>query len=124
MTQEEKIRVQELRLEGKGYRAIAQETGIPVTTVASFCRNLKTEPFDVCPQCGTRLTHTPKHKKKRFCSDKCRTLWWNTHLDLVNRQAYYKSVCKHCGKEFVSYGNDHRKFCSRKCVDAFRRQHG
>lgn len=122
MKREEKIKVQELRREGKGYRTIAAETGIPVSTIAAFCRTHENDCFDVCPQCGAKLVHTPKHKKKKFCSDKCRTLWWNSHLDQVNRQAYYKSVCKFCGKEFMSYGNDHRIFCSRKCVDEYRRQ--
>ena len=123
MTREEKNKVQELRHEGKSCNAIAKSLGISPSTVIVFCRNHdENETFDVCPQCGADLVHTPKHKKKKFCSDKCRTMWWNSHLDQVNRQAYYKAVCKFCGKEIWSYGNNHRSFCSRKCSDEYRRQ--
>lgn len=124
MTRDEKIKIQELRQTGLGYRTIARETGLPLSTVATFCRNHNEDTFDVCPQCGAKLVHTPKHKKKRFCTDKCRILWWNSHLDQVNRQAYYTAVCKNCGKEFTSYGNDHRVFCSKKCADENRKQGG
>lgn len=116
MTREEKIKAQALRAAGKGYSAIAREMGLSVSTVTSFCKKHMNDTFDVCPQCGVRLKHVPKHKKKKFCSDKCRMLWWNAHLDQVNRQTYYPAVCNHCGKEFLAYGNDHRKFCSRECT--------
>lgn len=124
MTREEKIRVQAMRRDGMGYRAIARVTGISASTIATFCHAHENDCFDVCPQCGARLIHLPKHKKKKFCSDKCRMLWWNSHLDRVNRKAYYTFVCKYCGKEFVSYGNDHRIFCSRECADDYRRKRG
>ena len=123
MTREEKNRIQELRRDGISCNAIAKSMGIAPSTVITFCRNHdENETFDVCPQCGAKLIHTPKHKKKKFCSVKCRTLWWNSHLDQVNRQAYYKAVCKCCGKEFWSYGNNHRIFCSRRCSDEYRWQ--
>ena len=118
---EDKIRIMELKKAGNGYRKISIETGIPVSTIASFCKGKSCE-IEICPQCGAPVEQNPYRKKKRFCSDKCRTLWWNSHLDQVNRQAYYKAMCQYCGKEFFAYGNDHRKYCSRECSDKQRRE--
>lgn len=121
MTENEKNRVLEMHNAGMGYKAISKETGISVSTIASFCKKPVRESGDTCLQCGAKLVQTPNKKKKKFCSDRCRTLWWNSHLDRVNRQAYYTAVCQHCGKEFISYGNDHRKYCSRECYTEHRR---
>ena len=122
MTQEEKIRVQQLRREGKSYGAIAGETGIPYGTIATFLQNHADDTFDTCLQCGVKLVQVPKQKKKKFCCPKCRTVWWNSHMDLVNRQAFYRFKCKYCGKEFWSYGKKERMYCSRPCADAARRK--
>lgn len=119
MTNEEKARVLALRESGLGYKAISNETGISHTTIAYFLKTVK-EAADICRQCGARLDHTPHRKRKKFCSDKCRMLWWNSHPDEVNRAAYYTAVCRCCGKEFMAYGNDHRTFCSRTCYQKFR----
>ena len=122
MTKEEKQRVLQMRSEGMGYKAISRETGISTATIASFCRKSDPEPAETCLQCGAKLIHTPHRKKKKFCSDRCRMLWWHSHPDRINKQAYYHLKCQHCGKEFISYGNDHRKYCSRKCYAEHRRK--
>ncbi len=57
---------------------------------------------------------------QKFCSDKCRMAWWKAHPDQLNRKAIYHMVCAHCGQPFDSYGNSHRKYCSRACYDAVR----
>ena len=122
MTKEEKRRVLELCAAGAGYRTISEMTGISKSTVAYFLKNRSEEPAQACLQCGAKLEHTPHRKKRKFCSDKCRMLWWNSHQGEVNRQAYYTFTCQECGKEFISYGNDHRKYCSRKCYSDHRRR--
>lgn len=122
MTREEKIRVQQLRSEGKKYREIASETGIAISTITSFCLKHLNDAYGTCLQCGAKLVQTPKKKKKKFCSDRCRMLWWNSHQDQVNRQTFFKGICKHCGREFYSYGSKQRLFCSRVCTDAFRKE--
>ena len=123
MTNDEKILIQKMRAGGKGYKAIANELKVSVSTVASFCKSHDADAsFEACPQCGARLINTPHRKKKKFCSDKCRMLWWNSHQDEINRQAYYRFVCPNCGKEFISYGNEHRKYCSLQCVAESRRK--
>ena len=37
-------------------------------------------------------------------------------------KAYYTLTCRYCGKQFESYGNSHRVFCSRDCYLQFRRK--
>ena len=68
-----------------------------------------------CRNCGVPLTQIPKHKKKKFCCDKCRNDWWNSHQDEVDRRAIYHYTCPTCGEDFDVYGNGHRKYCSHEC---------
>ena len=115
--------IDQLRYQGLGYRRIAAMLGMPEGTVKSYCRR---HPFDikqkVCFECGTPIQNTPHKREKKFCSDKCRQKWWNSHLDLVKRKAIYHLTCEHCGCVFESYGNDHRRFCSRTCYANYRRK--
>ena len=74
-----------------------------------------------CPQCGKTVIQRTGHKK-RFCSDRCRMAYWNSHQDQILRRAYYALSCKNCGKEFQSYGNAHRKFCCRSCYEIYRKR--
>ena len=75
MTKEQKNKIRKLREKGFGYKLIAKELGISANSVKSFCR--RNELFEPngqttsahCEQCGKELVHTPKKKKKRFCSD-------------------------------------------------------
>lgn len=74
-----------------------------------------------CPQCGKPVTQRSGHKKK-FCSDRCRMEYWNSHQDQVLRKAYYTLVCKNCGRTFRCYSNAHRKFCCRSCYEDYRKR--
>lgn len=76
----------------------------------------------LCRNCLKQLEQTPHRRKRYFCSDACRMAWWNAHPEKVNRKAYYKLVCKNCGEEFESYGNNRRTFCSRLCYTQYRRK--
>ena len=121
MTDEDRMRIVELRKEENGYKRIAQLLGLSENTVKSFCRRrqlLKETPEDkkdTCPCCGQVLVQIPGRKPKKFCSDKCRTKWWNSHLDQVERKANYSYVCPVCKKNFTVYGNANRKYCSHEC---------
>lgn len=119
MTSEEKKRIEHLQSHGLGYKRIASMLGLSVNGVKSFCRRHPAKPQreGVCPVCGADLVQIPHRKPKKFCSDKCRMAWWNSHQELVNRKAIYHLVCAHCGKSFDSYGNKNRKYCSRRCYD-------
>ena len=115
--------IRNLALKGLGYKRIADMLNLSPDTVKSHLRRHPvTEGSSVCLQCGKPIEQRPNRKEKKYCSDKCRMAYWNTHQDEVNKQAYYTLVCKHCGKEFVSYGNKNRKYCSRTCYGEARKK--
>lgn len=123
--QKEQIRI--LRLQGTGYSKIAQSLGLSENTVKSFCKrnNLggvaaailqkDTEGQTFCKNCGNSLVQKQGSKPKKFCCSECRTSWWNSHLDSVNKKAVYSLVCIECGKTFESYGNKNRRYCCHPC---------
>ena len=112
-----------LALKGYGYKRIATVLEISPNTVKSHLRRHPvTESRSVCLNCGKPVEQNPGRKEKKFCSDKCRMTWWNSHQDQVNKQAYYTLNCQYCGKEFASYGNKNRKYCYRECYAAARRK--
>ena len=123
MTEEQKQQIISLREQGLGYMKVAQQTGISLNTVKSFCRRnivvlSKPKAFatkGICEQCGKPVTQIEGRKLKRFCSDKCRNKWWRSNPDKVNRIAMYKYQCPNCGKEFEVYGNKNRKYCCHEC---------
>ena len=131
MTNEQKHSVYKLRAEGFGYKKIASILQLPESTVKSHIRRspsvgsgpIHSAPTDVdspvsavfCPQCGEPVPRTPGRKKRRFCSDRCRQLWWNGHLDTVSRKAFYHYICPVCGKSYSAYGKKNRKYCSHIC---------
>ena len=120
MTEAEKLKIDGLSSAGLGYRKISVATGLPENTVKSYLsRRGKAVPKEAegnrCLRCGKDVRQRPGRKKKKFCCDKCRNEWWNSHLKLVKRKAVYSFTCPVCGLEFASYGNNHRKYCSREC---------
>ena len=124
MTDNEKAEIARLRAAGQGYGRIAQALGISVNTIKSFCRRsisseVQHQPvtgdMSSCENCGKEIVQAPKQKKKRFCCDKCRNLWWNSHLELVRRKAVYEVRCCHCQRVFSVYGDKARKYCSHAC---------
>ncbi len=126
MTKKEKECVRFLRGEGYGYLAIATRLGISLNTVKSFCRRnglggIAEKPDrQTCRQCGKPLAQEPKRPARKYCSEACRRIWWKEHSHLVNKKAFYSLTCAHCGKEFQSYGNQKRKYCSHPCYIAAR----
>lgn len=107
---------------GMGYQWIADELALSPNTVKSHLQQHPPRRGRVlCHHCGQPVPQNPGRKEKKYCNDKCRMAYWNSHKDEVNRQAYYTLVCQHCGKEFISYGNRNRKYCDRKCYADARR---
>lgn len=108
---------------GKTGREIADTLRLSLNTVRSYIRRHPMQQAEtaLCRYCGKSVTHTKGHKAKIFCSDKCRNAWWREHPELIKREAFYTLVCYECGKEFVSYGNKDRKYCSRACYGESRR---
>ena len=134
MTDLQKSQIIALREQGYGYATIASSLGLTKNQVSAFCRrnqltgtnaavHIEDRPDpNCCRNCGKPLTQTPGRKPVKFCSDACRMAWWNAHPERVQRKAYYTLTCRHCGKQFESYGNSHRVFCSRDCYLKFRRK--
>lgn len=124
MTDQQKEQIRTMRLSGIGYVKIGETLGISDNTVRSFCRRNglgDTAKNTVsCKQCGNLIKVIPKRKPRTFCSDACRTAWWNSHPDCVHRKAVYEYICAHCGKQFTAYGNAGRKYCSHACYIAHR----
>ena len=125
MTNEQRMIVSSLRAQGMGYGAIARKVGISENTVKSFCRRnaqkAETTQLDMqnrehrCLCCGAPVIQHAGRKEKKFCSDKCRNEWWNSHLDKVDRRAIREVTCANCGRTFSVYGRAERKYCSHAC---------
>ncbi|GHT78039.1 hypothetical protein FACS1894104_0620 [Actinomycetota bacterium] len=121
MTATQKNQIKSMRMGGKSYAVIADALSISENTVKSYCRRnglggiaaAESDAQTYCHQCGTSLVQTGGAKAKRFCSDKCRTAWWNTHPEKLGSAREF--VCQTCGKAFKSYGKRERKYCSRSC---------
>ena len=125
MNVQQRQAIHRLRGEGLSYAKISALTGISENTVKSYCRRnigdgdvtaVSVSPFvNFCRQCGSPLKQSPGAKPKRFCSDKCRLTWWNAHPEAINHRVVHQIICQSCGREFTSYGNITRKYCSRTC---------
>ena len=102
ISDKQKQRIEMLRSLGYGYRKVAGKLGLNLNSVKSYCQR-------------NGLGGVAKRKKKRFCCDKCRNEWWNSHLELIKRKAYYEHTCQGCGKTFTSYGDRDRKYCCHEC---------
>ena len=142
MTSFQKENVRRMRSEGVSYAKIAASLGLSENTVKSYCKrnNIRveytltkmelpdaepeTESSDLCKNCGKPIEHKPGIKPRKFCSDQCRTAWWNSHLDQVSRKSVYHLICAACGKPFDSYGNKNRKYCTHACYikERFQKQ--
>ena len=130
MTDEQRLTITRLRSQGVGYKKIAQELALPVGTIQSFCRreNLtpqKTETvYDAhhCKQCGKPLAQKPGVKRRKFCSDECRILWWTKHPPRENAdsKSAHAKRCTGCGRTFIAFGKAERKYCSQACYFRYR----
>jgi len=126
MTTIEKEKVRYLRGEGLGYKAIAAQLEVSVNAVKGFCKRnglsgvAATNADDSCRQCGKLLIQNPKSRKRKYCSDNCRALWWSRHSYLITPKEQNKCVCVHCGCAFYSGPSKNRKYCGRPCYIAAR----
>jgi len=132
MNEYQKKKICELRIMGLGYRAISNELELSRDVVRNFCKknnlngylgkvddNIRKMMIDnsFCANCSKPIKQKKKGKVRRFCSDECRRKWWKKNADKGTRKetALYKVVCVFCEKEFISYGNKNRKYCSHEC---------
>lgn len=130
MTDQQKNQISILRGQGYGYKKIGQLMGLSVNTVKTYCKRYDlggTANYlgfhaeeKVCKCCGVPLVQIPGRKARVFCSDECRTKWWNAHPELLNHRGERQVVCGHCGQTFSVSKNSTRKYCSHNCYIADR----
>ncbi|MDD4366049.1 MAG: LuxR C-terminal-related transcriptional regulator [Eubacteriales bacterium] len=114
-----------MRSKGKTAIEIASALNLSVNTVRSYIRRHppKYTVQSYCRYCEKPVLQVSGRKVKLFCSDKCRNAWWKEHSETIKRKTYYRFTCDYCGKEFESYGNKNRKYCSRECYANSRKAH-
>ena len=116
MTNEEIRKIYELKNQGYGYKKIANELNLAVSTIKSYLLRHKDEPASsYCLYCGRKLVHTPKKKKKKYCSSECKRKYYKAHPECLSSNKRKSISCKCCNKLFISYGSSARKYCSHKC---------
>ncbi len=121
MTDKEKTTIDNVAASRTSITDISEKLHISRNTVKSYLQRKKT--VDVCLSCGAVLTHIPKKKKKKFCSDKCRMHYWNTHPNEMSHINAVVIKCEVCGKDVLSYRKKTRRFCSRECAAKGRIHH-
>ena len=81
------------------------------------------EYVDICPNCGGLFSQNARGRRKKFCSDKCRTAWNHRHPNIANwKDTSRTCICPQCGKTFIAtreYGQL-RKYCSIACSNRGR----
>lgn len=128
MNNQQKQAITQLRKQGLGYKKIAQELGLNLNSVKSYCRNnqLTTKAIspEVCRHCQGVLSQKEKQKKRVFCSDGCRTSWWNRHRHKVKSTKRVEIICLNCQHSFSAYPHEKRQFCSHECYVTYRFKRG
>lgn len=120
----DKEKIAQLQKQGLGYRRIAAILNISENTIKSYLKRHPVPTGNTCKCCGVPITNTLHKRERKFCSDRCRMLWWNTHKEQVRCKAFYSFICPQCGASFESYGNKNRTYCSRACYAEARRKDG
>ena len=123
MKPEQKRMIEELRNSGCGYKEISEQLQISINTVKPYCkrheltrmgkRNSGSVRF--CLQCGTEIKQEQHRKTKKFCSDRCRMIWWREHSSLLRTPSKQTFICPVCHEAFSAYSSTKQKYCSRLC---------
>ena len=123
MTDIQKQSIIEMRKQGAKLAEIATKVGMRESTVKSYCwrHNIKPgQPLSPkpdkshCQNCGRCIIQEPKMKPKKFCCDKCRSIWWNNNRCYFNSRIRIAN-CAYCNKRFEKVGNTPQRFCSHAC---------
>jgi DNA-binding CsgD family transcriptional regulator len=124
IAESEKSIIRKMRENRATYAAIADHLNLSPNTVKSFCQRQRIRPQvksrecpvpHFCAQCGQPVTQQNKRKQKRFCSDECRSGWWNKHRQELSKKTAVNITCAHCGNRFESYPQEQRKYCCHAC---------
>lgn len=125
MTNEQKQAICSMRESGVPVTSIAEQLGLSINTIKSFCKrnhvlsgHIRNTNTHFCLQCQTKIPQNQHRKEKKFCSDKCRQLWWTENSALIPRSSQVERICPICKKSFLSYKSKYRIYCSRACYGA------
>lgn len=118
MTPEKKLEIITLRNSGLSATSIATKLGIGVSGVKKIISSVSLEET-ICLNCG-KVIPKGRRKPKKFCSDKCRYSYYNSHQELRHKKATITLICPCCHNVFTSYGKPKRKYCSRACASKSR----
>ena len=132
MTNEQRAIILAMRERGEKYQAIAEKTGIAVGTIRSFFARynkgvvIRPVSSDICLQCHQPILCRKVKRNRTFCSDQCRSKWWNAHRENLSTASAHQTICKVCRKKIITYSG--AKYCSRACyfIDRYKggAQHG
>ena len=113
LTAEQKSRIHELKREGIGYKNIAKQLCLSVSTVKSFLLRHPIDSVSYCRCCGVQIEQKDK-RKRLFCSKKCKDKYWS--IKVIKSPEYLKEFsCLECGRSFFDHPSRIRKYCSRLC---------
>ena len=127
MTREQKTQLIQLQRQGFSSHEMADFTGLNANTIRSFFSRQGTVTIEstsrdnVCAFCHAAITNRTLKRDRRFCSDLCRSRWWNAHR--AELKTYdQERICCYCRRSFQTYGP--AKYCSRECFFLSRRKQG
>ena len=125
MDNKQKETINLLKSEGKGYRVIASEVGLPMNSVKSWCRRHPYDPKQkgLCLNCGIEIVCTPHKRQRKFCSDICSLDWWTAHPEKRLSKSSYTHTCRLCGKMFAN-NRIIASYCNRTCFAGARSKAG
>jgi endogenous inhibitor of DNA gyrase (YacG/DUF329 family) len=75
-----------------------------------------------CRNCGRVLPHSAQTRGKPFCSNHCRSTWWNNQRGDIDAypnpdRNIGRATCFYCGRVFESHSRRQR-YCSIYCQRA------
>lgn len=118
MTTEQKLKIIELRNSGLTPKVISEKLGIGESYVKKIMYGVSLNET-ICLNCG-KVMPKGSRRPKKFCSDKCRYSYNNSHQEILNKKAIRVLVCPCCHNKFTTYGKPKRKYCSRACASRSR----
>ena len=115
MTRTQKATILEMRAEGITYKTIAEQMGMSLGSVKMFVSRHHRADDRRCEQCG-KLLPNGAAASQRFCTIKCKTVWWNANPTRVAKQVHH--TCAICGISFMGGKAVFIIFCKRANCDA------
>lgn len=97
MTEFQKNKIDECRVNGMTITEIADATGVSVSAIKSYLSR-KNETH--CKYCGAALTQTEGYKEKHFCNQSCYFRWRYERGEL--KRTVYEKKCAYARLYFLS----------------------